>query len=48
MFYIRKPGRNHFSILLYVDFQHICTGNPQADCFLHLGQLPHIQYLQIG
>lgn len=29
---------------IYVSFQHICTGNPQADCFLHLGQYPHISY----
>lgn len=26
---------------IYVSFQHICTGNSQADCFLHLGQHPH-------
>lgn len=36
--------RFHFSTLPCVDFQRICTGNPQADCFLHLGQLPHISY----
>lgn len=29
---------------IYVSFQHICTGSPQADCFLHLGQHPHISY----
>lgn len=36
--------RFHFSALPCVDFQRICTGNPQADCFLHLGQHPHISY----
>lgn len=30
---------------IYVSFQHICTGSPQADCFLHLGQHPHILFI---
>lgn len=30
---------------IYVSFQHICTGSPQADCFLHLGQYPHILFI---
>lgn len=37
-------ARFQFSILPCVDFQHICTGNPRTDCFLHLGQHPHISY----
>ena len=36
--------RFHFSTLPCVDFQRICTGNPRTDCFLHLGQHPHISY----
>nr|DAG56164.1 MAG TPA: hypothetical protein [Caudoviricetes sp.] len=28
-----------------MSFQHICTGSPQADCFLHLGQHPHILFI---
>nr|DAH49917.1 MAG TPA: hypothetical protein [Bacteriophage sp.] len=28
-----------------MNFQHICTGSSQADCFLLLGQHPHILFI---